>query len=487
MDTNIESDHEWFLDKPHEECGVVGAQIPRSNPGLASMLGEGLLSLQHRGQEAAGIAIMTGGGELQILKDLGSVEKVMGGSRLDTLPAGNIGIGHVRWGTVRNVEQHGNASAGPFNFPSKDGSNVVLAHNGHINNTKEIAANFGIEEDYLTDSELAARAVARVMNKNRDLGDALTEVFAVADGAFSVIAMNQEQLVALRDPHGFRPLMLGTYDGGGIAFASETPALEAMQANYRYEIPRGSVVVTDKGGGLSTFFPFPEKPSSLCAFELIYLSAPHGTLNERSVHMVRKQMGKNLAKEHPANADVVVGVPDSGIPASEGYSEESGIRRVSGLIKNRSRRVFLDPTEAERSLTLKRKISVIQSEIYGKRIVLVDDSIIRGTTMKGIVAMLRSNNVDQVHLRIPCPPYLNPCFFGMNTSEPKELIANQIHNKEELCKYLGVDSIEFLSIGGLRSAAADAAGKLCLACMDGKYPSSVPIDPAKIKYPQETT
>ena len=473
------------LDKPHEECGVTGVLVLDEDIHVAKLIGEGLQSLQHRGQEAAGVAVSVsreGQTERNIepLKNVGLVQDVMGGYQLDGMPLGKMAIGHVRYGTMQGIPEHKRLqAAGPFICETEHGP-IAVAHNGHINNPDEIRNKYDLEfDEHATDSAIIAEAIAKSFN-GKSLEHALVDVLSMASGAFSIVVMGDNKLIGVRDPFGFRPLMLGSYADGGKAIASEVPAIRAMGASYRREISRGEMVVCNADGSMTTTYPFEEQPSRLCSFELIYFSAPHGELEGRSIHMVRKRMGEILAKEHPVDADVVIGVPDSGIPASEGYAQASGIPRVSGLMKNKylsKARTFIVPGQENREAAVSKKLQVVGPEVYGKRIVLVDDSIVRGTTNKKIVAMLRDEGASEVHLRISSSPYLNPCYYGMDTRNPDELIANKFRDLQQLTEYLDVDSLEYLSINGLRAAAADAAGKLCMACMDGKYPTPIPSKP----------
>jgi amidophosphoribosyltransferase len=476
---NLPSIYTSELDKPHEECGVVGILITGDEIPIADLIREGLVAVQHRGQEAAGVAVSIDDQRISILKDVGYVADVMGGTELTGMPKAKLAIGHVRYGTVRNQPATNFDAAGPSLAIGKDGMPISIAHNGNVTNMAEICEKAGLNEsNYSTDSHALTAAVASVRETCDSLPEALVKVLGDVQGAFSLAVMGEDKLIAVRDPHGFRPLNLGTYpDKHGYAIASETPALLAMGASFRREVARGEMVVCDKEGNLTSTYPFDEQPSSLCAFEFVYFSAPHGELEGRSVHMVRKKMGEILATEHPVEADAVIGVPESGTPGGEGYSLASGIPKVSGIIKNRSvtARTFITPGQDARKRAVQNKIRVIQPEVYKRRLVVVDDSIVRGTTMKETVAMLYENGASEVHLRITSAPYKWPCFYGMDTGDPEELIANKIPNKEDLIKYLGVDSLEYLSLEGLRSAAADAAGKLCTACMDGEYPTAITL------------
>ncbi|HUD05965.1 MAG TPA: amidophosphoribosyltransferase [Candidatus Saccharimonadales bacterium] len=463
-------------DKPHEECGVVGIIKRKETENIAQRIGDGLQTIQHRGQEAAGVAVGVGTDKVMALKDVGLVAIALGGNKLSGLPKGKVAVGHVRYGTIdTHTPEEAFEAAGPSLAEGSKGT-IAIGLNGNLLNINDLVAEFGVDADeHVTDCSAATAAVAAAREHCDSLAEAAVMVFSKAKEAFTVVVMGEGQLIGIRDPFGFRPLMLGTYpNDGGYAMASETPALKTMGASYRREISRGEMVVCDQDGTLTSSYPFQEKPSKLCAFEFIYFSAPHAQLEGRSIKKVRTEMGRILAAEHPVEADIVVGVPESGLPAAEGYSLASGIPLVAAFAKNRYiGRTFIIPGQESREDGVERKLQVIGSEVYMKRLVLIDDSMIRGTTSKKIVAMLLEEGALEVHLRLTSAPYKWPCFYGMDTRKPEELIANQIPDLRELKEYLGVTSLAYLSLAGLRAATADAAGKLCTACMDGNYPTPI--------------
>jgi amidophosphoribosyltransferase len=468
------------MDKPGEECGVVGIVRSSEDSSIAQMVAAGLQTLQHRGQESAGVAVWRDGEVPMIIKDLGLVTEVLGGNNLHGLPAGQLAIGHVRYGTVAVTDDEQKfAAAQPTEETAEDGHKVLLAHNGDFVNVDDVCNLFGVNPtEQITDSYAITACIAVERANTKTLAQAVVNVLKHVEGAFSLTIMSEGQLIAVRDPHGFRPLMLGTYpDNDGYAFASESHTLESMGAEYRREVARGEMIVCDQEGYLESTFPFDKKPSRLCAFEYVYFSAPHGRIEGRSVHMTRKNMGEQLAREQPVEADVIIGVPDSGIPASEGFSQVSNIPRVTALIKNRylSKRTFITPGQEARTQAVKKKFDVIGPEVYGRRVVLVDDSIVHGTTMQNLVKAMRNSGATEVHLRLSSAPYKWPCFYGMNTGDPLKLIANTNPTNDELRAYFNADSVGYLSVAGLRMAAADAAGKLCTACMDGNYPTEIPV------------
>lgn len=481
---------EFRLDKPHEECGIVAAARCETDASLPKHLANALFTIQHRGQEAAGIGIFRNEGHegFVVTKGPGLVNEVFGGHTLDCFPDDcHMGLGQVRYGTV-GLKDKSEKSKVEAAQPATDSLDMGLAlvHNGNLTNLDSVCEKYNLDiNKYPTDSAALINVLAQARQTNATLQEAVVEVLSQIKGAYSIAIQGEGITIGVRDPHGYRPLMLGTFDDGGFALASESHALQAMGAYYEREVSRGELLVFSPKGDLSSSFPFEKQPSKLCAFEFIYFSGPHGELDGRSVHMVRKKFGEILAEEHPVDADIVIGVPDSGIPGSEGFSVVSGIPRSSGVIKNRYiSRTFIEPSQEQRELGVTKKFQIIGPEVYEKKVVLVDDSIVRGTTMKSLVEAIKRAGASEVHLRITSAPYKWPCFFGMDTANPDELIANKIPNEVELAGYLGVDSIGYLSLGGLRKAASDSAGKLCMACMDGNYPEPVPV---KIKLPGSET
>lgn len=471
------------LEKPGDFCGVVGIIKTEHDPSLALWIRDGLETLQHRGEEAAGVAVLSTDGVTLIIKDEGLVKDVMGKTELSGI-GGQIAIGHVRYGTVGvNTPNESYEAAQPAFFGDNGEPEVSLAHNGDFTNVEELCEEYDVDTSQcVTDSVALVKCLAAAREKCDTPEEAISEVLSKVQGAFSMAIITEGKLFAVRDPFGFRPLMIGTYQGGGYAVASESHTIETMGAQYRREVARGEMSVFEQDGSMNEYYPFPKRPSKLCAFEFVYFSAPHGDLSGRNVHTVRKNMGRELAIERPVDADVVVGVPDSGLTAAEGFSLVSGLPKVTGLIKNRYRpgRTFIQPGQENREIAVRKKLQVITPEVYGKRVVLVDDSIVRGTTMKNLVAAVRRHGATEVHLRISSAPYRWPCFFGMDTKEPDELLANKLSKTRDgivkpdfkrIKEYLEVDSLGYLSLEGLRNAAADSAGKLCMACMDGRYPS----------------
>jgi len=464
----------FFEDKPHEACGVVGVSSVEVQSGLAATLAEGLVTLQHRGQEAAGVGVYMDNERIMVTKGPGFVNQVLGGSALSGLPDGRLGLGHVRYGTVGVHESsEGFNAAQPATAETARGT-VALAHNGNLVNLEDLCKKRGLDyEDYPTDSHALVSLIADRCSGRVSLRDAVIRVLSEVEGAYSLVVTGEGLLIGARDPNGFRPLMLGSYAHGGYALASESHTLQSLGAYYEREIARGEVVVVNKKGVLRADYPFEKKDPSLCAFEYVYFTAPHGELDGRSVYKTRVRMGELLAERNPVDADIVIGIPESGVPASEGYSAVSGIPRSSAIGKNRdAQRTFIAPTQAEREDKVKRKFYFVKEALFKKRVVLVDDSIVRGTTMKSLVKQVRQHGATEVHLRISSAPYKWPCHMGMDTPDSYELIASTM-TMNEIKEYLGVDSLEYLSLDDLRLATADSAGKLCVACMSGEYPISI--------------
>lgn len=479
---------EFGFDKPREECGIVAVSRLDLDANLATHLANGLFTIQHRGQEAAGIGIFDNesGSDLMITKGPGLVTQVLGGSNLSGLTDGKIGLGQVRYGTVglKDASEKTKVEAAqPVSSRSEKYGDIGLVHNGNLTNLDLVCTKYNVDfNEYPTDSAALIDLIATARNDCEALPQAVHEILSQVTGAYSLVVQGEGMTIGVRDPYGYRPLMLGTFTEGGYALASESHTLQALGAYFEREVSRGEFLVVDSDGELQISYPFEKKPSRLCAFEFIYFSGPHGELDGRSVHMVRKKSGEILAQECPVDADIVIGVPDSGISASEGFSNVSGIPRSSGIVKNRYiSRTFIAPDQDQRDAGVMNKFQIIPPEVYDKRVVLVDDSIVRGTTMKRLVSELKKAGAREVHLRITSAPYKWPCFFGMDTPNQNELIANRISDEHELAQYLGVDSLGYLSLGGLRQATSDSVGKLCMACMDGNYPEDPPPTAVEIR------
>jgi amidophosphoribosyltransferase len=461
-------------ESPREACGVFGVYAPGRS--VAHLVYDGLYALQHRGQESAGMAV-SDGNEIVVVKDMGLVTNVFNEYKLAGLE-GDLACGHTRYSTSGSSSWH---NAQPV-YRSLTSTSFALGHNGNVTNTEALAREAGMLPGVVTsDSDLIAELLARYLEATpgTTLTDALEVVLPRLEGAFSLVIIDQEQLIGVRDPNGFRPLCLGWVDGG-MVLASETPALDIIGAHFVRELDPGEVLVIDPTGQQS-LHPFPAERvnPSLCLFEFVYLARPDSRLYGRELHGVRQRLGELLADQSPVAADMVMGVPDSAIPAAEGYARRSGIPYGQGLVKNRYiGRTFIAPDQRTRDQGVRRKLNPLRSSIEGKRLVVVDDSIVRGTTTRAVVRMLRDAGAAEVHLRISSPPYRWPCFYGLDTGTRAELIAANME-VGEICEYVNADSLAYLSLESL-IAAIDAPGAgFCTACLTGKYPVEVPITLSK--------
>lgn len=458
-------------DKLKEECGVFGVVGVAD---AANFVALGMHALQHRGQEAGGIvthdfeAGFNSARRFGYVRDNFTSHKVM-----ETLP-GPIGIGHVRYSTAGSKGATAIRDVQPF-FGEFSMGGAAIAHNGNITNATALRREL-IERGSIfqssSDSECIIHLMARSLQRNipERMKDALRRV----EGAFSIVAMTRTKLIGVRDPLGVRPLVLGKL-GDGWALSSETCALDIVGADFVREIEPGEmVVISDKG--VESYHPFERKPSRFCIFEHVYFSRPDSILGGRSVYETRRQIGVELARETPVDADLVCPVPDSGTPAAIGFSQESGIPYAMGIIRNQYMgRTFIEPSEQIRNMGVRLKLNVNRALIKGKRIILVDDSVVRGTTSRKIKEMILDAGAAEVHFRIASPPTMWPCFYGVDTPERDKLLAANM-NEDEMCEYLGVDSLRFISLDGLYRAAGHEKGRdpkapqYCDACFSGEYP-----------------
>ncbi|MBB6097359.1 amidophosphoribosyltransferase [Deinobacterium chartae] len=455
-------------DKPQEECGVFGVYSPQPTD-IAWLTYLGLFALQHRGQEAAGICV-SDGEQFLVEKDLGLVTQVFDEARLDRLRLGaaRVGIGHVRYSTTGSNLRF---NAQPLTVRTNKGI-LGLAHNGNFVNAREMRAQMldeGVIFQTTNDSEVMLNRIARYAHL--DLIEATSRVMGELHGGFAVVLMSRNTLVGLRDRNGVRPLCIGQRDDGAWVFASEPSALFAVGARLVRDVQPGELVWADREG-LHSLQVLSGKPTP-CSFEWIYFARSDSTIDGQDVHESRIRMGEQLAKESPVEADIVVPVPDSGIGAAIGYSRVSGIPFDYGLFKNPyAGRTFIAPTQEMRELKVKMKLSPT-SAVRGKRVVLVDDSIVRGTTSRQIVQLLRDAGAAEVHFRVSSPPITDPCFYGIDTAARKELIAST-HTLEQIRELIGADTLAFISEDGLREAIGGAG--VCLACFNGEYPAGVPLE-----------
>jgi amidophosphoribosyltransferase len=453
-----------FSDKLKEECGIFGVFGHAQAAHLTEL---GLFALQHRGQEAAGI-VSTDGTELYQLRGIGLVSEVFNENNIKNLP-GAAAIGHTRYSTagantIREVQ--------PFSVTCQHGK-IAVCHNGNLpfaKSERERLEYAGAIFSSTSDTETILHNVARM--GARTANEAITNVLRETDGAFSLLFLTPNCLIAVRDPRGFRPLALGKL-GDAWCVASETCAFDLIDAEYVRDVAPGEMLVIDKNG-LNSSFPLEKREPAQCIFEHVYFSRPDSVVFGRSVNESRHKMGKRLAIEHPVNADLVVPVPDSGVAAAIGFARQSGINYRQAIIRNHYiGRTFIEPTQAIRSLGVRMKLNPIKSLIEGRRVVLVDDSIVRGTTSKKIVQMVRESGATEVHLRISCPPTISPCYYGVDTPHTDELIAANF-TVEQVREYVKADSLGYLSLEGMIEATGIEQSAGCVACWTAKYP--IPLE-----------
>lgn len=455
------------LDRLHEECGVLGLFQPEDDH-TAELLYYGLYALQHRGQESAGIAV-TDGDRTRWHKKMGLVSEVFGETELKKL-TGHNGIGHVRYSTSGESDVE---NAQPLVVRYRGGS-IGMAHNGNLVNAdllRERLEDAGVVFQTSIDSEVIVNLIARYSNEG--IHAAIRRTMDLVKGAYALVIMNEECLIGVRDPLGLRPLCIGKTDTGYV-LASESCAFDVMGARLIRDVEPGEIVTITPEGVQSEFYATKEKRAS-CIFEYIYFARPDSVIDGVGVYQARKNAGRILAKEWPAEADLVMAVPDSSIPVALGYAEASGIPYGEGLMKNRYiGRTFIQPTQAIRELAVKLKLSPMEQNIAGKRLVLIDDSIVRGTTSMRIVETLKQAGAKEVHVRVSSPPVAHSCFFGIDTPDRSQLIG-AVKTIEQIRRVIGADSLGYLSPEGLVDSLHKPREHFCLACFDGKYPMDVPV------------
>ncbi len=451
------------MTKLHEECGVFGIYDPKGNP--ANTTYYGLVSLQHRGQEGCGIAVNRDR-NIYHYKDIGLVNEVFNSEILEKLK-GRMAIGHVRYSTAGgNLREN----VQPLVLRYIKGQ-LAISHNGNITNTAEIRRELernGAIFQTTADTEIIAYLIAKERITSGSIEKAVKNSMLKLKGAFSLLVMSPNKLIAARDPWGFRPLQMAKRDDA-IIFASESCAFDSIDAEFVRDIEPGEIITIEDGNIKSDRELCGTQKSSLCIFEHIYFSRPDSTIDNEVVHECRKRAGAFLAKQSPVDADIVIGVPDSGLSAAQGYSEISGIPIDTGFIKNKYiARTFIKPTQDERELAVKMKLNVLKSAVKGKRVIMVDDSIVRGTTSGQIVKLLRDAGAKEVHVRISAPPFTWPCFFGTDIPTRDQLIANK-YSIEETAKIIDADSLDYLSVENLHKIAPESNCGFCDACFTGKY------------------
>jgi amidophosphoribosyltransferase len=457
-----------MLDKFKDECGVFGIF---GHPEASNLTYLGLYALQHRGQESAGIA-SSDGAQIRVSKAMGYVNEAFDEATLSKLP-GRMAVGHVRYSTAGESRL---ANAQPIVVDSIHGQ-LALGHNGNLVNAGELRdalVREGAIFQTNIDTEVVVHLFARSRTENAE--GAIVDAIAQVRGAFSFVMMTTDRLIGARDPHGFRPLAIGRL-GEAWVICSETCALDLIGATYIRDVEPGEIVVAS-AHGLKSIKPFASAQKAQCIFEHVYFARPDSYVFGESVNEVRTEFGRRLARESGVAADVVVPIPDSGVCAAIGYSEAAGIPMRMGLIRNHYvGRTFIQPQQSIRHFGVRVKLNPVKSILEGKRVVLVDDSIVRGTTSRKIVRMVRSVGAKEVHMRISCPPTISPCFYGVDTPRKSELIA-ATHTLEEIRKYLDADSVSYLSLDGLTGAVPDGRSKYCTSCYTGVYPVAFPRDEA---------
>lgn len=457
-----------MFDKLHEECGVFAVF---GHPEASNLAYLGLYALQHRGQESAGIA-SSDRRDIFCYKNMGHVADIFTPTAVASLP-GDLAIGHTRYSTTGDTALR---NAQPFSVDCNKGK-IAVAHNGNITNAAELRRELESDGSIFqasSDTEVILHLVAR--SRERTLAAALREALLQLEGAFSLVFLAQDHIIVARDPHGFRPLAMGQLELSGgkhaYVFASETCAFDLIDAVYMNDVEPGEMVIVGPKGVVRERFA-PRKQASQCVFEHVYFSRPDSTVFGRSVQESRELMGRLLSREYPVDADIVVPVPDSGVAAALGYSAESGIPFRHGLIRNHYvGRTFIEPSQAIRDFGVKLKLNPIKSLLTGKRVILVDDSLVRGTTSRKLVRMVRNAGAREVHLRISCPPTVSPCYYGVDTPSKQELIAAN-HSVEEIRRFVEADSLGYLSLDALSHAVADEKNRYCYSCYTGHYPTPI--------------
>ena len=463
----------------HEECGVFGVAAPEKCD-VASTVYYGLFALQHRGQESCGI-VVNDDGVFSFHKDNGLVNDVFTPEEMNKLGTGDMAVGHVRYGTTGNS---GRANAQPIVVNHVKGP-MALCHNGNLINSYELREELELAGSIFhttSDTEVISYIITKERLNAPSIEEALCRAMNRIKGAYSLVIMSASKLIAVRDPNGFRPLCYGTRPDGGYIIASESCALDAVGATLVRDIEPGEIVVFERGNVRSIREHCGKCKPSLCVFEYIYFARPDSVIDGASVHEARVRAGAFLALKHPAQADIVIGVPDSGLDAAIGFARQSGIPYGVGFIKNRYiGRTFISPGQKVREDKVRIKLNPLASVVRGKRVVLIDDSIVRGTTSKRIVGLLRDAGATQVHFRVSAPPFLNPCYYGTDIDSRDHLIACR-HTASEIAQIIGVDSLGYLDVEDVPLIAGIEGRTYCDACFTGKYPTEEPVCTVKSRF-----
>lgn len=461
----------------HEECGVFGA-VSTKKENVAEIVYYGLYALQHRGQESSGI-VVNDDGVFFSHKDLGLVSEVFSKAALSCLPEGTMAVGHVRYGTTGGTTRN---NCQPIEVNHQKGK-MALAHNGNLSNALELRDKLELSGAIFhttSDTETIAYVITRERLMAPSIEEAVSNAMNLLEGAYSLVLMSSAKMIAARDPYGFRPLCYGQMPDGVYVAASESCALSAVGAEFIRDLLPGEILVFDQSGVRSRREHCGKQKKKTCIFEYIYFARPDSVIDGVSVHESRMKAGKLLAERYPVEADVVIGVPDSGLDAALGYADKSGIPYGIGLIKNRYiGRTFISPGQNERLDKVKIKLAPVKNVIDGKRVVLIDDSIVRGTTSKRIVKLLRDAGAKEIHMRISAPPFLHPCYYGTDIDSEENLIACH-HSMKEISQMIGVDSLGYLEVEQLNQLINSE--DYCAACFHGEYPTKIPDDLRKDRF-----
>lgn len=466
-----------------EECGVFGVFSPTCRD-VAKDAYYGLYALQHRGQESCGI-VVNDDGLFQSYKDIGLVNDVFTPGNLASLGQGNMAVGHVRYGTTGATDRN---NAQPIVVNHIKGR-MALAHNGNLVNSYELRSALELKGSIFhttSDTEVISYIITEERLSAPTIEEAVNRAIGRIKGAYSLVIMSPSKLIAVRDENGFRPLCYGITEDGSYVVASESCALDSVGAKFVADVKAGEIVVFDKNGVRSITDHCDKAKPRMCVFEYVYFARPDSVIDGASVHEARKRAGAYLALEHPVQADMVIGVPDSGLDAAIGYSKQSGIPYEIGFIKNKYiGRTFISPGQQSRTDKVRIKLNPIESTVKGKRVVLIDDSIVRGTTSARIVGLLREAGAKEIHMRVSAPPFLNPCYYGTDIDSRENLIACH-HSVEEIAKIIGADSLGYLSVDSVKKIACGLQGKgYCTACFDGEYPTDIPAKTDKSRFEEK--
>ncbi len=463
----------------HEECGVFGVMAPEPCD-VAGISYYGLYALQHRGQESCGI-VVNDDGVFASHKDLGLVSEVFSGERLSRLPKGTMAVAHVRYGTTGGTDRN---NCQPIEVNHQKGR-MALAHNGNLSNAAELRNELELSGAIFhttSDTETIAYIITKERLKASSMEEAVSRAMNTLDGAYSLVLMSPQKLICARDPYGFRPLCFGKRPDGTYVVASESCAIKAVGAEVIRDVEPGEILVFSKNDFTSRKEHCGRKEKKFCIFEYIYFARPDSVINGISVHASRVSAGRILAKEYPAEADVVIGAPDSGLDAALGFSRESGIPFGIGLIKNKYiGRTFIAPGQGARMDGVKIKLAAVEKSVKDRRVVLVDDSIVRGNTMGRVVKLLQDAGAKEVHVRISSPPFLHPCYYGTDIDSEEHLIACK-HSIREITEIIGADSLGYFPVDQLHILAGGCG--FCSACFNGNYPTKVPTDTRKDRFEQ---